>query len=258
MSMELMTFTNSEFGEIRTAELHGEPWFCLADVCRPLGLRPADCRQRLKNDGVVTTHFADATGRLNKMLFINEANLYRTIFQSRKPEAERFSDWVMEEVLPSIRKTGGYIAPASNLSPAQLLAQQAQILVEQEQRLSAMEQKIERTMIAMAGPSGDRWTQDMKEAIRQYCEITGLTDAVARGRMYAVLDQEARCNTDARLRCLRERKKKAGDTRKSYMALTKLDAIAVDGKLRIAFEGIVRRMMARAELECKERALVVK
>ena len=248
MSMELMTFQNEEFGEIRTAEIGGEPWFCLADICRPLGIQPKHCRSRLKEDGVVTNDLVDAAGKRHPMLLVNEANLYRVIFQSRKPEAERFVDWVTEDVLPSIRKTGGYQAQPA-LTPAQLLAQQAQLLVQQEQRITAVEQKIDRALVAMAGPRGDRWTQDMCEAIKRYCEVTGLTDAAGRGRLYAELDREANCNTNARLNNLRERRKKAGERRKDYMALTKLDAIAVDTKLRIAFEGVVQRMTAQEELK---------
>lgn len=105
---ELMVFQNPEFGEIRTAEVNGEPWFCLADICRPLGLQAKECRRRLKSDGVVLTHLADSMGRPQEMLCVNEANLYRAIFQSHKPEAERFTDWVTEEVLPAIRRTGRY------------------------------------------------------------------------------------------------------------------------------------------------------
>jgi len=78
---------------------------------------------------------------------------------------------------------------------------------------------------------------------------TGLADAAGRGRLYAELDREANCNTNARLNRLRDRRKKAGERRKDYMALTKLDAIAVDPKLRIAFEGVVQRMTAQEELK---------
>ena len=248
MSMELMTFQNEEFGEIRTAEIGGEPWFCLADICRPLGLKSFHCKERLKEDGIVSTEVVDCAGKKNRMLYVNEANFYRTVFQSKKPEAERFSDWVVEEVLPSIRKTGSYqTRPA--LTPAQLIAQQAQLLVEQEQRIARIEDKVDRALIAMAGPQGDRWIEDMKQAIARYCEVSGLSQTTGRGRLYAALDQEANCDTDARLRRLRDRKKKAGETRKNYMALTKLDAIAVDGKLRVAFEGVVRRMTAQAEIK---------
>lgn len=61
-----------------------------------------------------------------------------------------------------------------------------------------------------------------------------------------MLEREARCDTNARLRCLRQRRKEAGDRYKDYMALTKLDAIALDRKLRVAFEGVVARETARA------------
>lgn len=131
MSNELMTFQNPEFGEIRTAEINGEPWFCLADICRPLGLEASACKRRLKSDGVTQSHTVDSKGRKNTLLFVNESNLYRAIFQSVKPEAERFSDWVMEEVLPSIRKTGAYGTPRV-LTPAEQLAAQAKVLVDME------------------------------------------------------------------------------------------------------------------------------
>ena len=246
MSRELTVFQNPEFGELRTAEINGETWFCLADVCRPLGIRSNDCRKRLKADGTDTIVTADLAGRPNRMLFINEANLYRAVFTSKKPEAERFTDWVTEEVLPALRKTGGY--QMQPLTPAELLAQQANLLVDLERRTAAMEQRVEKALTAMARPEADTWVEDMKASIAAYCQISGLSDAAGRGRLYAALDREAKCSTDARLRCLRDRKKKAGERRKDYMALTKLDAIAADSKLRSAFEGIVARERARAEV----------
>lgn len=77
----------------------------------------------------------------------------------------------------------------------------------------------------------------MKAAIAGYCRATGLTEPAGRGRLYAMLDREASCSTDARLRRLRQRRKETGERRRDYMALTKLDAIAVDKGLRVAFEG---------------------
>ncbi len=241
---ELMVFQNPEFGELRTAERDGETWFCLKDICDPLGLRPRDVRERLKQDGVDTIALTDALGRSQQATFVNEGNLYRAIFQSRKPEAERFTDWVTEEVLPSIRKTGGYTAKPMTLT--ENVAAQAQILLEQEQRLTRIEQRVETALTAIARPGGDTWVADMKAAIAGYCKAAGLMDTAGRGRLYEMLEREARCDTNARLRCLRQRRKEAGDRYKDYMALTKLDAIALDRKLRVAFEGIVARETARA------------
>ena len=108
---ELQIFNNEQFGRIRAVEMDGEPWFCLADVCKPLGIQTKHCKERLKPGGVVLTDLVDSTGRTNRMLIINEGNLYRAIFQSKKPEAEEFTDWVTEEVLPALRKHGTYAAP---------------------------------------------------------------------------------------------------------------------------------------------------
>lgn len=107
---ELKVFDSPEFGQVRTAVVSGDPFFCLADVCRVLEIsHVTDVKNRLKKDGVVTAEVIDSMGRKQNATFINESNLYKTIFQSRKPEAEKFSDWVTSEVLPTIRKTGGYV-----------------------------------------------------------------------------------------------------------------------------------------------------
>lgn len=120
---ELQIFSNSEFGQIRTITKDNEPMFCLADVCKALDIgNVSQMKTRLKEDGVITNEVIDSLGRKQTATFINESNLYRTIFQSRKDSAERFTDWVTSEVLPSIRKNGGYIANQENLTPEQIVA----------------------------------------------------------------------------------------------------------------------------------------
>lgn len=242
---DLTVFQNPEFGELRTAEQNGETWFCLSDICKPLGLQVFDVRRRLKPEGMVTIN-TPTNGGVQRMLYVTEGNLYRAIFQSRKPEADRFTDWVTEEVLPAIRKTGRYEIQPKPMTMAENVAAQAQLLVEQEQRIARIEERVETALTAIARPSGDTWVEDMKAAIAGYCRATGLTEPAGRGRLYAMLDREASCNTDARLRRLRQRRKETGERRRDYMALTKLDAIAVDKGLRVAFEGIVAREVARA------------
>lgn len=120
---DLRIFENSEFGEIRTITKDNEPMFCLADVCKALEItHVTDVKKRMKKDGVGTAEVIDSMGRKQKATFINEANLYKVIFQSRKPSAEKFTDWVTDEVIPSIRKNGGYIANQENLTPEQIVA----------------------------------------------------------------------------------------------------------------------------------------
>lgn len=121
--MELQIFSNSEFGEIRTITKDNEPMFCLADVCKALELtQPSKVKERLNSKGVNIIPTLTKGGE-QKLLYINESNLYKTIFQSRKESAERFTDWVTGEILPSIRKTGSYGMPKTTGGQIQLLAQ---------------------------------------------------------------------------------------------------------------------------------------
>lgn len=105
---DLRIFENKEFGEVRVEMQNGEPMFCLADVCRVLDLRASDVRQRLGDDVVSTHTILDNLGRKQTANFVNEDGLYDVVLDSRKPEAKQFRKWVTKEVLPSIRKTGGY------------------------------------------------------------------------------------------------------------------------------------------------------
>lgn len=104
----LKVFENPEFGQVRTVTKDNDPFFCLADVCKALDLsQPSKVKERLNEKGVNCIPTLTKGGTQN-LLYINEANLYKTIFQSRKESAERFTDWVTSEVLPSIRQHGIY------------------------------------------------------------------------------------------------------------------------------------------------------
>lgn len=105
---ELVCFSSPEFGEIRTVEESGSAFFCGTDVARALGY--ANPRKALLDHCKgVTKRYAPTKSGTQEMSFIPEADLYRLVFSSKLPTAERFTDWVTEEVLPSIRKTGGYV-----------------------------------------------------------------------------------------------------------------------------------------------------
>lgn len=119
----IQIFKNNEFGAIRTQVINDEPYFCLADICHALDIKNiSDMKKRLNRDGVVTSEVIDSVGRKQNANFVNELNLYKTIFQSRKESAERFTDWVAGEVLPSIRKTGSYQKPTTIAEQIGLLA----------------------------------------------------------------------------------------------------------------------------------------
>ena len=106
---DLHIFENKDFGKVRTVTLNGAPWFVAADVCRALDIANSrDAVKRLDDDerGVVST---DTLGGVQEMTVVNESGLYSLVLGSRKPEAKQFKRWITHEVIPTIRKTGGYV-----------------------------------------------------------------------------------------------------------------------------------------------------
>lgn len=115
-NLQTFSFNNQP---VRTVQLNNQPYFNLKDVCEILDIgNPSQLKTRLKQEGVITNEVGVKTGLKTdgtpaiqkvKMTYINESNLYKTIFQSRKEEAEQFTEWVTSEVLPAIRKNGVYL-----------------------------------------------------------------------------------------------------------------------------------------------------
>ena len=136
---ELQVFTYSG-NEVRTVQKNGEPWFVLKDVCDILSLTDTNkISTRLDQDELTRIKFVSG-GQSREMLCINESGLYNVILRSDKPEAKPFRKWVTSEVLPSIRKTGGYIAGQENLTPEELMAKALMVaqktLAEREARIA--------------------------------------------------------------------------------------------------------------------------
>lgn len=115
---KIQVFKHSQFGEIRVTGTSDEPLFCLVDICKVLELNNTSmAKRKLKATGIkifeVRSELTNKHGKtiafMDNLTFISEQNLYRLIMRSTKPMAEPFQDWVCGEVLPSIRKHGGYI-----------------------------------------------------------------------------------------------------------------------------------------------------
>ena len=140
------TFQNAEFGEIRTEVINGEPWFCLADVCKSLELTAKVVNQRLSDEVVSKYPIIDTLGRTQEALFVNEDGLYDVILESRKENARKFRKWVTGEVLPSIRKTGGYQKPLTPLEQIQVIAQGTIELAQKVEKLERNSTQLERNL----------------------------------------------------------------------------------------------------------------
>ena len=129
MPNQIQIFQNQEFGAIRTlTNEQGEPMFCLKDVCDVLDLRTPKVVQRLEDDVLSKYPIVDSLGRTQQASFVNEDGLYDTILESRKPQAKLFRKWVTSEVLPSIRKNGGYMMVLPDESDEVIMARALQIM----------------------------------------------------------------------------------------------------------------------------------
>lgn len=118
---ELHIFNNEEFGEIRTVTKNNKTYFAGSDVASALGYAIPHKAVQTHCKGVLKWNIPTKSGNQD-VLFIPEGDVYRLIMRSKLPAAEKFESWVMDEVIPSIRKNGGYIANQENMTPEQIVA----------------------------------------------------------------------------------------------------------------------------------------
>lgn len=124
---EVKVFKNPvhpEFGNLRTIEIDGEPWFVGKDVAAALGYTKERnaLDKHVDKDDALKRGVTDSMGRTQQMTIINESGLYSLILSSKLPSAKEFKHWVTAEVLPSIRKNGAYIRNQENMTPAEIVA----------------------------------------------------------------------------------------------------------------------------------------
>ena len=134
---EITVFNNDEFGSIRTVTIENEPWFVGKDVAEVLGYQNGsrDINRHVDDEDKLCTKIEYA-GQKREVTIINESGLYSLIMSSKLPTAKKFKRWVTSEVLPSIRKTGSYGKPMSQLEIAQY---SINLLIEQERKMKALE-----------------------------------------------------------------------------------------------------------------------
>lgn len=123
MSNEIKTFEHPEFGSIRTTEQNGEPWFVAKDIAERLGYsNPNEAIQdHVDEEDKLNSKTLSSLGQRGGWL-INESGLYSLVLSSKLPNAKKFKRWVTSDVLPSIRRTGGYIAAKADDTPEEIMA----------------------------------------------------------------------------------------------------------------------------------------
>lgn len=143
----LQIFDSPDFGQIRTIQQNGEPWFVGKDVADILGYQNGsrDVNRHVDEDD--RQNYQNGTFESNRGLtIINESGLYSLILSSKMPKAKEFKRWVTSEVIPAIRKTGGYIAGSENMTDAEIMAKAvlvAQSTIQQrDQRIKELESDV--------------------------------------------------------------------------------------------------------------------
>lgn len=143
---EVQIFNSDEFGEIRTIAKDGKTYFVGSDVAKALGYAIPHKAVQTHCKGVLKWNIPTTSGNQGALL-ITEGDLYRLIMKSKLPSAEKFESWVMDEVLPSIRKNGGYISGQETLSDDELLAKALMVaqnkIAERDKIIEQKQAKIE-------------------------------------------------------------------------------------------------------------------
>lgn len=215
---ELQIFENPEFGTIRSVEVDREPWLVGKDVAAALGYGDTDqaLRKHVDSEDKLTRQF-DGSGQSREMYIINESGLYSLILSSKLPGAKKFKRWVTSEVLPSIRKSGGYLAPAAakaleDMSAAvQLLSEQMEELSEQMGELSGqMGELLDREdgePVALAAlpelrrqapgiAARRRWMRAVNEKLDLLSSKLGRSHASILHQVYKIMERQSQISLD--------------------------------------------------------------
>ncbi len=239
---------NYENSKVRTVEINGEIWFVAKDVAAVLNYsnpRDAVSRHVDEEDKGVVKH--DTLGGVQNLAIINESGVYALIFGSKLPTAKKFKRWVTSEVLPSIRRTGGY-GIDNTLSPElQVLIQHERTMQEQQKQLDAVQNKVD-AIQEIFTLTPENWKKDVRVAVgklsmsiaEDYSMMQELYEQI-----YALLEDRAGADLEARLRNRRKRMEQNGSTKTAVKKITKLDIIEDDKKLKEIFTAILREMSAK-------------
>lgn len=244
-------FSNTIFGDVRILEEDGKILFCGADVANALGYSNSR-KALLDHCKGVTKRDTLTPGGPQQISYIPEGDVYRLITHSRLPTAERFESWVFDEVLPIIRRTGGY--QAKPMTPAEMFAAQAQVNLDYERRLSdldrradATETALRNTVRALSVPTFtlDDWQREMQATLNMVVRTYGLNHQTYRGELYRTLEERAHVDLTSRQTRLRNRLQRQGATTAQVKEVSKLSVIARDPKLREIFHAVFQQDLAQ-------------
>jgi len=244
---ELQKVFSYNGAQVRTVMVNDEPWFVAKDVCDVLELEDVSKSVSRLDDDEKGTNSIPTLGGSQEMLVVNEAGLYGLVLGSRKPEAKQFKRWVTHEVLPSIRKTGTYTAQA--MSQLEIIHQMVGAMVEGEKRQRELEERtevVERTLTLVKDTivqRDDDWRDSINKMINKIVGSKGGRDySGVRAETYTLLEERAGCDLNTRLRNQKQRLEESGAPKSRINALSKMDIIESDKKLKEIYTAIVKEL----------------
>ena len=252
---ELQIFKSPEFGQVRMIIINNEVWFIGRDVAIALGYaKPENAIHMHVDEEDKTTTLIQGNGSnyKSKTIIINESGLYSLALSSKLPKAKEFKRWITKEVIPSIRKYGGYIVnkPINQLDileqSIQIMKEQQRRLEEHDNRLAKIESNIEQIK-ELEQINASNWRLYFGSVTRKIAKYYPCLDMenpyqAIRHEFYERLEAEARCDLDRRLKNKKERAYKAGLNKNKIKEINKLDIIEEDARLINSAIAVLKKM----------------
>lgn len=249
---ELQIFKSPEFGQVRMMIINNEVWFVGKDIVDILGYKNGsrDINSHVDKEDKLKYQISTA-GQMREQLLINESGLYSLALSSKLPKAKEFKRWITKEVIPSIRKYGGYIAkPLNQLDileqSIQIMKEQQRRLKEHDNRLAKIESNIEQIK-ELEQINASNWRLYFGSVTRKIAKYYPCLDMenpyqAIRHEFYERLEAEARCDLDRRLKNKKERAYKAGLNKNKIKEFNKLDIIEEDARLINSAIAVLKKM----------------
>lgn len=252
---ELQIFKSPEFGQVRMIIINNEVWFIGRDVAIALGYaKPENAIHMHVDEEDKTTTLIQGNGSnyKSKTIIINESGLYSLALSSKLPKAKEFKRWITKEVIPSIRKYGGYIVnkPLNQLDileqSIQIMKEQQRRLEEHDNRLAKIESNIEQIK-ELEQINASNWRLYFGSVTRKIAKYYPCLDMenpyqAIRHEFYERLENEAHCNLNIRLKNKKERAYKAGLNKNKIKEFNKLDIIEEDARLINSAIAVLKKM----------------
>lgn len=250
---ELQIFKSPEFGQLRIIIKDDEIWFVGKDVASVLGYsNPLKAiRDHVDDDDKGMNETFTPAGGKQQTLFINESGLYSLALSSKLPKAKEFKRWITKEVIPSIRKYGGYIAKP--LNQLDILEQSIKVMKEQQKRLEEHDNRLAKVenniqqikeLEQMNASNFRLHFGAITRKIAQYYPCLDMENPyqAIRHEFYERLEAEARCDLDRRLKNKKERALRAGFSKNKIKEINKLDIIQEDTRLINSAIAVLKKM----------------